>query len=166
EDGDVQLTQMIGLVDIVQANQIHGKILVQKERGRSRSSSHFKCMPSAVTIDLAALCGLGFGKRRNRRHGGCCPSSSLSLRAEGHTPAGRIMSAARAREICWGRNRLLLSPCRWFRPQLPPLPDFGELSRAGRGTPPVGVWESTRLARGMVRAFPVSLRSLCSLRFI
>ena len=32
--------------------------------------------------------------------------------------------------MCWGRNPLLLSPCRWFRPQLPPLP--------GQGTPPVG----------------------------
>ena len=50
------------------------------------------------------------------------------------TPARRSRTAARARMICRGRNRLLLSPCRWFRPQRPPLP--------GRGTPPVGDLES------------------------
>jgi hypothetical protein len=51
-----------------------------------------------------------------------------------HTPARRKRTAARAEKICWGRNRLFLSPSRGFLPQFPPPP--------GQRTPPGGGLES------------------------
>src|ERR1019366_5215005 len=53
--------------------------------------------------------------------GACCP----------HTPCPESKDASRREYICWGRNRLLLSPCRGFRPQLPPLPWRGMPKSSG-----------------------------------
>jgi len=65
-----------------------------------------KPVTSSETVGLTASRRFGFGNRRNCRLRGCRPSSSLSLRAEGRTPAAAEGPLRGRGFSCWGRNLL------------------------------------------------------------
>src|ERR1019366_7889365 len=86
-----------------------------------------------------------FRGREDADMGACCP----------HTRCPEDKDASRRECNCWGRNRLLFSPSRGFRPQLPPLPR--------QGTPPVAGLES-RLFLNLIAVFGERERSACCIK--